>query len=168
MVLSPALMLLPASLAAAAKSRIARVDGASFVWSATGEPVVFSGPNVVVKGPPWLPTVAGDTICADNLGDGCADFGNCTSCTTFNQADVDHIKSNGWNAIRLGTVWAGVVTLRSRVDPRQLAAAASPRLCVRLSNSRLRRRRERPSDSPVRGVAATVRWTLRLAAAASP
>jgi hypothetical protein len=37
----------------------------------------------------------------------CAKTGTCTSCFTFNQADVDHIKSLGWNSIRLGVVWAG-------------------------------------------------------------
>ena len=37
----------------------------------------------------------------------CAAAGNCTTCSTFNQADVDHIKSLGWNTIRLGVVWAG-------------------------------------------------------------
>ena len=33
--------------------------------------------------------------------------GTCESCTTFNQADVDNIFANGWNAIRLSVVWAG-------------------------------------------------------------
>ena len=36
-----------------------------------------------------------------------ADPASCQSCSTFNQADVDHIKSLGWNFIRLGVVWAG-------------------------------------------------------------
>jgi hypothetical protein len=48
---------------------------------------------VVNSGPPYLPEVEGDTYCVDNTKDGCADTGTCTSCTTFNQADVDHIKS---------------------------------------------------------------------------
>merc|ERR1719265_1176806 len=75
--------------------------------SATGEPIVLGGPNVVVKGPPWLPSVSGDTICNDIVNSECQATGTCTSCYTFNQADVDHIKSLGWNFIRLGVVWAG-------------------------------------------------------------
>ena len=30
-----------------------------------------------------------------------------SSCTTFNEADVAHIKAMGWNTIRLGVTWAG-------------------------------------------------------------
>jgi hypothetical protein len=33
--------------------------------------------------------------------------GTCESCATFNQADVDNVFANGWNAIRLSVVWAG-------------------------------------------------------------
>ena len=44
-------------------------------------------------GPPYLPEVAGDTYCVDNTQGECVDSGTCTSCSTFNQADVDHIKS---------------------------------------------------------------------------
>lgn len=43
-------------------------------------------------GPPYLPEVKGDTFCVDNT-ENCADTGSCSSCTTFNQADVDHIKA---------------------------------------------------------------------------
>ena len=41
------------------------------------------------------------------MDDECSATGTCVSCSTFNQADVDHIKSLGWNSIRLGVVWAG-------------------------------------------------------------
>jgi hypothetical protein len=61
----------------------------------------------VVKGPPYLPSVSGDTICNDVVNDECSRTGTCKSCFTFNQADVDHIKSLGWNFIRLGVIWAG-------------------------------------------------------------
>jgi len=59
-----------------------------------------------VKGPPYLPSTEGNSVCHDETNN-CAQFGNCTSCSTFTQADVDHIKSQGWNFIRLGVVWAG-------------------------------------------------------------
>ena len=54
-----------------------------------------------------MPSVEGTTYCNDDTGDLCKAHGNCTTCTTFNQADIDHIKSLGWNFIRLGVVWAG-------------------------------------------------------------
>ncbi len=63
--------------------------------------------QVVVKASPYLPDVTGSTFCNDDTGDLCKAHGNCTTCTTFNQADIDHIKSLGWNFIRLGVVWAG-------------------------------------------------------------
>ena len=42
-----------ASLASPVQRRV-RVSGRQFVLAATGEPIVMSGPNVVVKGPPYL------------------------------------------------------------------------------------------------------------------
>jgi len=86
--------------------RAVHVDGQQFAL-ATGEPIILVGPNVVVKGPPYLPSVSGDTFCNDVVNDVCTAAGNCTTCSTFNQADVDHIKQMGWNTIRLGVVWAG-------------------------------------------------------------
>eukprot|EP00939_MAST-03C_sp_MAST-3C-sp1_P003308 g3308.t1 len=80
--------------------------------------MVLAGPNVVVKGPPYLPQVTGDSVCVDVVNDQCTAAGNCSSCTTFNQADVDHIKSLGWNFIRLGVVWAGAQPLDAdELDP---------------------------------------------------
>jgi len=98
--------LLHVSLARPALPRNVRIDGQSFVLQ-TGEPVVLRGPNVVVKGPPYLPHVSGDTICMDHVTEQCSKAGTCSTCQTFNQADVEHIKSLGWNFIRLGVVWAG-------------------------------------------------------------
>ena len=66
-----------------------------------------AGPNVVVKGPPYMPAVSGETACSDIVDATCQPFGNCTSCSTFNEADVDNLKRRGWNVIRLGVVWAG-------------------------------------------------------------
>lgn len=92
---------------AAALPRRVRVDGQRFVVADTNRTIVLSGPNVVVKGPPYLPSVSGTTVCHDVIDGSCTRYGNCSSCTTFNQADIDHIKANGWNSIRLGVVWAG-------------------------------------------------------------
>ena len=106
---SLALVLL--ATAQAQKPRNVRISGRNFVLSQTGAPIILAGPNVVVKGPPYLPAVQGQTICRDTPADpGPACIANpsaCESCTTFNQADVDHIKAQGWNTIRLGVVWAG-------------------------------------------------------------
>ena len=92
---------------AAPAPRAVRVDGQRFVLASTNETVVMAGPNIVVKGPPYLPSTSGDTICNDVVNPACTAHGNCTSCETFNEADVKHIKSLGWNTIRLGVVWAG-------------------------------------------------------------
>lgn len=59
------------------------------------------------KGPPYMPSVDGTTICNDVVNDRCGASGTCTSCSTFNEADIAHLKSRGWNAIRLAVVWAG-------------------------------------------------------------
>merc|ERR1719326_131939 len=87
--------------------RNVRIDGQKFIVSKTGAEIVMGGPNVVVKGPPYMPEVTGNTICNDVVNATCSKTGTCTSCSTFNQADVDHLKSRGWNFIRLGVVWAG-------------------------------------------------------------
>jgi hypothetical protein len=87
--------------------RNVQIDGQDFVLAATGQKIVLGGPNVVVKSAPYMPEVSGDEFCNDDTGDLCKAHGNCTTCTTFNQADINHIKSLGWNFIRLGVVWAG-------------------------------------------------------------
>jgi hypothetical protein len=88
-------------------SRNVYIDGQSFYLTATNEPIVMSGPNVVVKGPPYMPSVSGDTYCNDIVNDECSIDGSCESCFTFNEYDIANIKSMGWNTIRLGVVWAG-------------------------------------------------------------
>ena len=103
---------LATTAAAAPAPRRVRIAGQHFIDAATNATLVMKGPNVVVKGPPYLPAVAGDTICDDVVDDACTAAGNCTSCETFNQADVDHIKSLGWNSIRLGVVWAGAQVIK--------------------------------------------------------
>eukprot|EP00854_Cymbomonas_tetramitiformis_P008534 gene8534-10130_t len=67
----------------------------------------MAGPNVVVKGPPYMPSVDGESICNDVVNDACATRGTCETCYTFNEFDVQHLKDMGWNTIRLGVVWAG-------------------------------------------------------------
>lgn len=94
-------------MAAALKQRNVIIDGQSFIDSRSNETVVFAGPNVVVKGPPYLPRVSGDKICNDTVDDTCTATGSCTTCYTFNEADIAHIKAMGWNSIRLGVTWAG-------------------------------------------------------------
>lgn len=83
------------------------IDGQQWKLAATGEPIVMSGPNVVVKGPPYFPSVDGDAKCVDVVDDVCMAAGNCTTCYTFNSFDVENIRAQGWNSIRLGVVWAG-------------------------------------------------------------
>ena len=101
-----AMLLAPLSFSALTPPapRSVRIDGQRFVAAGSNATLVMAGPNVVVKGPPYLPSVSGDSYCHD-VTDGCAP--NCESCTTFNEADAAHLKTMGWNAIRLGVVWAG-------------------------------------------------------------
>jgi hypothetical protein len=95
------------SLAASPAPRRIRIDGQQFVISATNEPVVMSGPNVVVKASPYLPATSGDTMCNDIVNDECTATGTCQTCFTFNEYDIANLKAQGWNTIRLGVVWAG-------------------------------------------------------------
>jgi len=39
------------------------------VLAATNETIVLVGPNIVVKGPPYLPSVDGDKFCNDIVND---------------------------------------------------------------------------------------------------
>ena len=68
----------------------------------TGAPVLLTGTNVVMKGPPWIPAVSGDAIC-----DSTPETGANTSCQTFNAADAAHLVALGYNHVRLGVTWAG-------------------------------------------------------------
>jgi len=106
------------SAAVAALPRRVRIEGQHFVEAATSQTIVLAGPNVVVKGPPYMPSVSGDTHCQDVTDGVCAAHGNCTSCYTFNEADVRLIQSQGRNFIRLGVVWAGAQpTDEDALDP---------------------------------------------------
>jgi hypothetical protein len=100
-------ILAPLAAASSPVPRSITIKDQKFVVSATGEEIILVGPNIVVKGPPYLPEVSGDAYCSDVVNEACEAGGTCSSCVTFNQADVDHIKSMGWNSIRLGVVWAG-------------------------------------------------------------
>ena len=100
-------VLLAMAFTPAAVPRRVRTQGQRFVLASTNETIVLSGPNVVVKGPPYLPEVSGDAVCNDTVNGACTATGTCVSCTTFNEADVRNLKAHGWNTIRLGVVWAG-------------------------------------------------------------
>jgi hypothetical protein len=79
-------------------------SGEQFVDATSGAKIVLIGPNVVMKGPPWIPSVA----CSGPSGAcfNCSHFKD-TSCKSFTSADIAHIKSLSYNFIRLGVVWAG-------------------------------------------------------------
>jgi len=93
--------------ASGALPRHVRIDGQRFILSSTNTGIVLAGPNVVVKGPPYLPAVSGVTQCDDVVNSNCSATGTCKTCYTFNEADVNLIKSQGRNFIRLGVIWAG-------------------------------------------------------------
>jgi hypothetical protein len=107
MKLSTGLALLLASTASALVPRNVKISDQQFITAADSVPIVMRGPNIVVKGPPYLPAVEGTTRCDDKVTDECMADGSCSTCSTFNQADIDNIKAMGWNTIRLGVVWAG-------------------------------------------------------------
>ena len=89
--------------------RNVRIIDKNWVDINTGQNIILKGPNVVVKGPPWLPLVEGTTVCNDT---------STTTCKTFNEADAIHIKTMGWNSIRLGITWAGGQPVNSStLDP---------------------------------------------------
>ncbi|CAE8603677.1 unnamed protein product, partial [Polarella glacialis] len=84
-------------------------DRKNFIDTASNKIFMIKGPNIVVKGPPWFPDVSGDTICND---------AETSTCTTFNKRDVQHIKDQGFNTIRLGVTWAGAQpTPDPKLDP---------------------------------------------------
>ena len=118
LILSLLLIAFIALTSSTAIPRLVRISGQRFVDAKTNNAIVLRGPNIVVKGSPYLPSVSGTSICNDVVDSTCSGHGNCTTCSTFNQADVDHIKSKGWNFIRLGVVWAGAQPLdENALDP---------------------------------------------------
>uniref|UniRef100_A0A7S1AJ74 Glycoside hydrolase family 5 domain-containing protein n=1 Tax=Noctiluca scintillans TaxID=2966 RepID=A0A7S1AJ74_NOCSC len=74
------------------------VSGRNFVDGSTGATVVLTGTNVVMKGAPWIPAVNGTSRCG-HTGD--------ASCKTFNAADAQHLRDEGYTMIRLAVPWAG-------------------------------------------------------------
>jgi hypothetical protein len=101
------LLLLWAALCSSSVPRRVRIQGRGLIDTGSGRPTVLSGPNVVVKGPPYLPGTDASAACSDTVTDLCAAHGNCSSCTTFSAADAANFAQRGWNALRLGIVWAG-------------------------------------------------------------
>ena len=78
------------------RPRDVQIKQGAFVDRRTGRTVVMNGTNVVMKGPPWIPSVNATVPCGAD-----------SACSTFSDADAIYLKSKGWNLIRLGVVWAG-------------------------------------------------------------
>ena len=78
------------------------IQNNEFINSYTGKSLLLKGANIVMKGPPWLPSVSGSAICDTTISSG-----KSTSCQTFNKYDAQHLKDEGYNFIRLGVIWAG-------------------------------------------------------------
>ena len=119
------LALLVSSTIAASIPRRVKIDGQKFILASTNQEIVLSGPNVVVKGPPYMPAVSGSTPCnADHIDAACRAVGNCTTCSTFDEADIKLIHSQGRNFIRLGVIWAGAQP--STLDPESSTLNSQP------------------------------------------
>jgi len=66
----------------------------------------MKGINVVMKGPPWIPSIHGNTTCGGS------------ECSTFTEADALHLKAKNMSVIRLGVIWAGgQPTQEPKLDP---------------------------------------------------
>jgi hypothetical protein len=79
------------------------IKNGQFVDPTTGDKVLLVGANAVFKGPPWLPSTDGTTVC-----DSADDPASNTSCAHFNAADATHLTQDlGYNLLRLGVTWAG-------------------------------------------------------------
>ena len=86
-----------------ASTRDVLVQAGDFVNTSTpADAVLLIGANVVMKGPPWIPSTTGTGICETSNSTDAN-----TSCSTFNADDAKHLLSEGYNLIRLGVIWAG-------------------------------------------------------------
>jgi endoglycosylceramidase len=61
------------------------------LYDSKNRELTLHGTNVVVKTPPYIPTI-----------------GEYNSVSSFGPEDIKNLKENGFNAIRLGVMWAGV------------------------------------------------------------
>ena len=93
--------------------RLVRISGTQFVSTSTGQPIVLAGPNVVVKGPPYLPSISGSHMCEDVVDEECTATGSCTSCSTFN--------GTGYLTVSAASCPLWRPLTRSRRSPRSLA-----------------------------------------------
>ena len=92
-----------ASTTVQARRRDVLVENGTFVDTRTGKEIILTGANVVMKGPPWIPSTDGDAVCGTTPASG-----SNTSCSTFNAADAAHLTQDlGYNMVRLGVAWAG-------------------------------------------------------------
>ena len=58
------------SVSNASVPRLVNIEGRDFKLASSNEPIVLGGPNIVVKGPPYMPYVTGTTMCnADVVND---------------------------------------------------------------------------------------------------
>lgn len=96
------MVLLLGILSLVSSARDVLVQDGAFVSSATGQEVLLVGANVVMKGPPWIPSVSGHGACETSNSSG-----SNSSCQTFNDHDALHLRSQNYNFVRLGVPWAG-------------------------------------------------------------
>lgn len=90
------LALLALSASATWVPRDVQIINGSWVNRVTGEGEVWNGTNVIMKGPPWIPSTNASAPC--NASE---------ACSTFTDADALYLRSRGMRAIRLGVIWAG-------------------------------------------------------------
>ena len=93
-----ALLLLTLSATDAWLARNAVVRSGRFVNGNTGDWESMRGTNVVMKGPPWIPSVHGVGRCGDEKHHG-------VGCSTFTDADAEYFKAQNKSVIRLGVLW---------------------------------------------------------------
>ena len=71
------------------------------IVNSNGEEVILHGVNVVYKNKPWHPTL---------------DENNWSYNTSFTQRDIGYLKSWGFNVVRLGVMWPGVIDSSNNIN----------------------------------------------------
>ncbi|KAJ3096888.1 hypothetical protein HDU97_005461 [Phlyctochytrium planicorne] len=89
-----------------ALTKVKKIESArmQFFNDASGRVRIFRGPNVVFKGPPYMPQITP----------------NADPRYSFNEKDIQDLASVGVTAIRLGVMWAGVEPTRGQYDQNYL------------------------------------------------
>ena len=72
----------------------------------------MNGTNVVMKGPPWIPSIHATVPCSATA-----------PCSTFSDQDALLLRRKGFTLIRLGVIWAGAqpTPQTDRLDPAWVA-----------------------------------------------